>query len=319
MASACRQTLAAPLQKRFRHQVSRARHRAGYRDDVCTQLSQRVGLRHYLRYDAPDTNIQEWQVWRLRRPRLATTENCCLVTRTPHIQHLLALFGMKLTCGPRALETSLYALDLYVVALGYGVITVIPTALTCNRKWIKRTAFVTFFWSFKHIFWVRDVRDAETVMIPYDFIALVSHRARKSTGRMISVTANMDGLLREAQMPFNSFEYHPISALQPPVEDVLYCIVKAAVMLKVLFDYRLLLRAQENWTYIDLSTWRACSNWIFWLGLTDDCSLARARFHVHTGPVQWIVTVVIRTPVITFRAQLRSQLLLIRSRSRTDR
>ena len=57
--SACRQALAALLQKRFRHQVSRERRRAGCRDDVCTQLSQQVGLRHNLRYYAPDTNIQE--------------------------------------------------------------------------------------------------------------------------------------------------------------------------------------------------------------------------------------------------------------------
>ena len=65
---------------------------------------------------------------------------------------------------------------------------------------------------------------------------------------MISATASMDGLIS------------PISALQPPVEDVLFCIAKAAAMLKVLFDYRLLLRAQENLTYIDLSTLRARSN-----------------------------------------------------------
>ena len=86
-------------------------------------------------------------------------------------------------------------------------------------------------------------------------------------------------------------------------------------MPKVLFDYRLLLRAREHLTYNDLSTLRARSDRIFPLGFTDDRSLARAHSHVHTGSVQCTATVTISTPVITFRAQLRSEFLFIRSRS----
>ena len=69
-----------------------------------------------------------------------------------------------------------------------------------------------------------DVRDAETVMMTYDLIALGSRRARMSTGRMINATANMDWLLRQAQMPFTFLKYHPMSARLPPVEEVVFCI-----------------------------------------------------------------------------------------------
>ena len=93
-------------------------------------------------------------------------------------------------------------------------------------------------------------------MISYDFIALVSRRARKSTKRH-----RQHGLITQTRADARQlFQYHAISALQPPVEEVLFCIAKAAAMLKVLFDYRLLLRAQENLTYTDLSTLRARSN-----------------------------------------------------------
>ena len=53
IASDFRQTLAAPLQERFRRQVSRTGHRVGSRNDLCAQLCQRVLL---------DTNIQGWWV-----------------------------------------------------------------------------------------------------------------------------------------------------------------------------------------------------------------------------------------------------------------
>ena len=58
MASACVQVLAAPLQERFRRQVSRPWVLTGCRNDGCAQFCQRVDFRHRRRHHAPDTQIQ---------------------------------------------------------------------------------------------------------------------------------------------------------------------------------------------------------------------------------------------------------------------